>query len=273
MISQIPLSDYFKRIYFRGEAAPTLECLQKLQFQHLKHIPFEKLNPLLGIPVQLDRASLIEKMIHEKRGGYCYEQNILFIAVLQQIGFEARGITSRVILRQPIDHIAQRTHLMTLVKIEGITYICDTGFGAQVLTAPIQLYQTNPQKTTHENYKIERFKHDFVLQAFVQNEWKNLIKFDLQKQYLVDYQVGNWYTSTHLNSVFTGNLIVTRIDEGKRLLLRNKTFTIHHLNRKSEKRKISDLDELLLILRQYFDFIPPKVPGWEAKLQEVLMRT
>lgn len=265
----IPLSTYFKRIKFGDSVSPNLECLQKLQFHHLKQIPFENFNPFLRIPVKLDLASIAQKMIHQKKGGYCYEQNILFIHILKQIGFDVRGITGRVILGQPMSHIAPRTHMMTLVKIKGVAYLCDTGFGGQVLTSPIKLYDQNPQNTTHETYKIERFKNDFILQAFVQNEWKNLIKFDLQHQYIVDYQVGNWYTSTHPDSIFTKELIMSRIDERQRLLIHNQDFTIHHLNGKSDKRKISDVEELLKILQDYFDFIPPKIPFLRKKYKKL----
>lgn len=84
----IDLDAYFKRIGFSGARAPSLEALDGIVLRHVKSIPFENLDVLLGRPIDLDDAAIEKKLIHEKRGGYCFEQNTLLLAVLKQLGFD-----------------------------------------------------------------------------------------------------------------------------------------------------------------------------------------
>ena len=86
------LQPYFERIGFHGNATPTLETLRSIQHLHTETIPFENLNPLLGIPVSLDLQSLEGKLLHAERGGYCFEQNHLMKKVLETIGFRVTGL-------------------------------------------------------------------------------------------------------------------------------------------------------------------------------------
>ena len=87
MSDDVNINAYFERIGFAGSIAPSLPTLQALQWAHVTAIPFENLTPLLGLPVRLDLKSLEQKLIHERRGGYCFEQNTLFAAALEAIGF------------------------------------------------------------------------------------------------------------------------------------------------------------------------------------------
>jgi len=95
-VMPVDLDAYCQRVGYTGERTPTLATLRALQQCHLLHITFENLNPLLGKPVPLDLASLEHKLIHQGRGGYCFENNLLFMAVLTALGFTVRGITARV---------------------------------------------------------------------------------------------------------------------------------------------------------------------------------
>ena len=90
------LDAYFERIGHSYDRAPTLEMLQRLYALHTETIAFENLSPFLGEGVDLDASSLQEKLVSHGRGGYCYEQNLLFWHVLMELGFRARGLAARV---------------------------------------------------------------------------------------------------------------------------------------------------------------------------------
>lgn len=264
------LQDYCKRIHYTGTLQPDLKTLAKLQSRHIQYIPFENLNPLFKLPVKLDLESLQQKLIYEMRGGYCYEQNILFQSVLKEIGFKVRGITGRVILGKPSDHISARSHLLNFVNLAGKDYICDVGFGGQVLPSPILLHHSKPQHTTHEDYRIRPIEGSYILQARVQDSWKNLYKFDLQEQYLIDYEMANWYTSTSPASHFTTDLIVARTIKDCRQIIHNNQFITHHLNASSTKEHIKDLTHLLQLLENVFELKPPHIPNWKGVLKEII---
>ena len=98
----LELTGYFDRINYRGAAEPTLEVLQDLMTAHTRTIPFENLDPVLGVPVDdLGPEALIDKLVHRRRGGYCYEQNGLMGHVLAEIGFRVRRLAGRVVWMRP----------------------------------------------------------------------------------------------------------------------------------------------------------------------------
>src|SRR5690349_12077583 len=87
---------YFERIGFSGSIAPTLQTLETLHALHPAAIPFENLDPLMGVPVRLELKNLEQKLLFDKRGGYCFEHNLLFKAMLEDLGYDAAGLAARV---------------------------------------------------------------------------------------------------------------------------------------------------------------------------------
>ena len=83
------------RVGYSGERTPTLKTLQAIHIHHAESIPFENLNPFLGLPVNLDLESLQQKLVRSGRGGYCYEQNLLLSHVLNTLGFKVTGLAAR----------------------------------------------------------------------------------------------------------------------------------------------------------------------------------
>ncbi len=95
------LEYYFRRIGFTGELAATIGTLRSIHLLHAKTIPFENLNPLLRIPVQLDIDSIYQKLVVDGRGGYCFEHNLLLSHVLKTLGFQVKGLAARVLWNVP----------------------------------------------------------------------------------------------------------------------------------------------------------------------------
>lgn len=250
---------YLRRLGFGAPPAPTLETLRQLQLRHTGVFPFENLTTLSGEPVLIDLPSVEKKVLHGGRGGYCYELNNLYLALLQSLGFEARGISGRVVMGQPEGAWTARTHRLSLVTLDGVRYISDVGFGGMVPTAPLLLDVADEQLTPHESYRIEQHADGYTLSARVADEWRAMYIFDLQRQEDIDYAVGNWYVSTHPESTFARQLMVARTGEGWRRTLNNGSFAIHRLGRDSERRQVADVQELIDLLEREFDIrVPPQ---------------
>jgi len=252
------LALYLQRLGFDAPPAPTLETLCQLQLRHTGAFPFENLNTLSGQPVLIDLPSIEQKVLHDGRGGYCYELNNLFLALLQALGFDARGISGRVVMGQPEGAWTARTHRLSLVTLGGVRYITDVGFGGMVPTAPLMLDTPAEQFTPHEPYRIEQHEDGYTLRANVAGEWRAMYIFDLQRQEDIDYAVGNWYVSTHPESSFARQLMVARTGEGWRRTLNNGSFAIHRIGRETERRQVTDVDELMGLLRSEFDIRVPR---------------
>ncbi|CAN7367336.1 arylamine N-acetyltransferase family protein [Pseudomonas sp. GL-B-26] len=260
------LALYLQRLGFDAPPAPTLETLRQLQLRHTGAFAFENLTTLSGQPVLIDLPSIEQKVLHDGRGGYCYELNNLFLALLQALGFDARGISGRVVMGQPEGAWTARTHRLSLVTLDGVRYITDVGFGGMVPTAPLMLDTPAEQFTPHEPYRIEPHEDGFTLRANVAGEWRAMYIFDLQRQEDIDYAVGNWYVSTHPESSFARQLMVARTGEGWRRTLNNGSFAIHRIGSETERRQVTDVDELLGLLRSEFDIRVPR----EAALRRVI---
>ncbi|MGB8920516.1 MAG: arylamine N-acetyltransferase [Pseudomonas sp.] len=262
---------YLQRLGFDAPPAPTLETLRQLQLRHTGVFAFENLSTITGAPVLIDLASVEQKVLNGGRGGYCYELNNLFLTLLLELGFEARGISGRVVLAQPEGTWTARTHRLSLVIIDGERYITDVGFGGMVPTAPLLLDIEDAQPTPHESYRIEKQADGYMLRADVAGEWRSMYLFDLQRQEDIDYTLGNWYVSTHPESPFAKRLMVARTGDGWRRTLNNGSFAIHRMGAESERREVADVDELIEVLEQEFDLRLPDQPQVRQSLARMLV--
>lgn len=249
---------YLQRLGYDSPPAPSLRTLQDLQLRHVCSFAFENLSSLMRLPVPIDLASVEQKVLLEGRGGYCYELNQMFLALLQELGFDARGITGRVVMGGPPDAHTARTHRLSLVTLDGVRYISDVGFGGMVPSSPLQLDIEAVQATAHEPYRLTfDGQGNYTLWAQVGEEWRGLYVFDLQAQAAIDYEIGNWYVSTHPDSPFVGQLKVARLAPGKRHTLNNANYAVHFLDRPSEKHTLGSADELLALLTETFGIRVP----------------
>lgn len=246
------LTLYFQRIGFSHEPAPTLENLQLLHQLHTSTIPFENISPFLGEEVCLDVSSLQAKLLTCHRGGYCFEQNLLFLHVLNALGFEAKGMAARVRWEIPTHIIRPRSHMLVKVVLDGTAYIADVGFGGMTLTCPIRLEAGIEQSTPHEFFRLQYFDGIYTLEAKIGLTWKVLYSFDLQEQYEADYEVSNWYLSHHPESQFVNNLIVARPAFDGRHALCNNRYVFYRSDGGMEKKLLKNADEVVAFLWEKF---------------------
>lgn len=263
---------YLQRLGYDTPPAPTLQTLQALQLRHVCTFAFESLSTLMRVPVPIDLPSVEQKVLLDGRGGYCYELNQMFLALLQALGFDARGITGRVVMGGPPDAHTARTHRLSLVTLDGVRYISDVGFGGMVPSSPLQLDTEAVQATAHEPYRLTfDGQGNYTLWAQVGEEWRGLYVFDLQAQAAIDYEIGNWYVSTHPDSPFVGQLKVARLAPGKRHTLNNANYAVHFLDRPSEKHTLGSADELLELLTETFGIRVPVDTTLRQTLDGLLM--
>jgi N-hydroxyarylamine O-acetyltransferase len=266
----IDLPAYLARIGLAGPVAPTLETLRAIHRLHPQAIPFENLDPLRGAPVPLEPAQLEAKLVRGRRGGYCFEHNLLLREVLLAIGFGVRGLAARVLWNAPPGAVTQRSHMVLRVAAEGEDLIADVGFGGQVLTAPLRLAPGPAQETPHEPFRLVEEDGHYTLEARLDGDWRPLYRFDLQEQHPIDYVAINHYLSTSPASHFTRSLIAARTEPGRRYALRNAQLAIHHTGGPTERTTLGSARELRAALEGTFGIAAPDDPALDAALARVL---
>ncbi|UQA58660.1 arylamine N-acetyltransferase family protein [Polyangium aurulentum] len=269
MSQTIDLDAYFQRIGYTGPRAATLDVLRDIVRRHAETIPFENLSPFLGWPVPLDLPSLEKKLLHERRGGYCFEQNRVLQVVLQSLGFRITPLAARVLWNIPEDTITPRSHMLLRVDLDEGPYIADVGFGGQTPTGPLRLETGIEQSTPHEPYRLFDKAGYIVMQAKAGESWRTTYRFDLQEQFQADFEVTNYYLSTHPNSHFRTTLRVARPAPGCRYTLLNRQMSIHHVDGPTERRVLESAAEMRQALERDFLIAVPDTPDLDAAFERL----
>lgn len=264
------LEGYMQRVGYEGPARPDLETLRALHELHPAAIPFENLNPYCRLPVLLDNESIYQKLVEGRRGGYCFEQNLLLDRVLRELGFNVQGLAARVRWNQPEGTVQARGHMLLLITLGGQRYIADVGFGGLTLTAPLLLEPGLEQSTPHERFRLLPEGDEFQLQALIKGQWQSVYQFSLQPQLLPDYEVSNWYLSNYPQSHFLAGILVARSVPGRRLTLRNNQLSEHRLNGGTEKRIIENGAELKAVLENVFGLDLTGLPDLKERLAALI---
>jgi N-hydroxyarylamine O-acetyltransferase len=248
----VNLDSYFERIGHGGASGVSLASLHALVESHTLSVPFENLDVIQGLGVRLDIPSIEQKLVRDRRGGYCFEQNALFASVLSELGFRVTPLAARVRWQAPAQISMPLTHMALRVDLEGKPWLADVGFGGLTPTAPLRLDIEHPQPTPHETFRVLRSGEVYLLQAQVSDGWGDVYRFTLEEQHPIDYEVANWFTSTHPSSRFVQNLVVARAGrEGKRSSLFNRELVVRK-GAVAEKRIVETPDQLLEVLATHF---------------------
>ncbi|MDX1631775.1 MAG: arylamine N-acetyltransferase [Thermoanaerobaculia bacterium] len=240
------LQRYLARIERRNVSRVTENALRALHAGHLSAIPFENLDVRLGRRISLDLGDLQDKMVRRRRGGYCFEQNTLFLAALAAVGFRVEGLEARV---RPPGATAPlpRTHMVLSVEAEERAWLADVGFGGDGPLFPIPM----DGETSHQSlarFEVAREESGVrVLRTDLGGPWRELYSFTLEPAYPVDFEMANHYTSTHPESPFVNRLTVQSTTAGRRLALRGRILTEYRPDGE-ETRELSD-EEVVRLLR------------------------
>ena len=251
----LDLDAYLARIGYEGERTPSVATLTALHLAHATHIPFENLDVLLGQRILLDTESLQAKLVVAKRGGYCFEQNTLFGAALEALGFPVTLLLARV--RYRTNTVLPRTHLLLRVEVEGASWIADVGFGAEGLVQPLPLGVDQVYQHGAWQYRLTQEGGLWVLQSISDGDWKDLYAFTLEPQFPVDIEVSNHYTSTHPETRFKKLLTAQLPDLTQRLFLRNHTLVTETATH-TDTHPLTD-EEIPRVLAEVFGiYLPPE---------------
>jgi N-hydroxyarylamine O-acetyltransferase len=262
------LGRYFSRIGFDGAATPDEKTLRSLHRLHVEAIPFENLDVLMGRPIDIGLEAVFRKLVEARRGGYCFEHNTLFAAVLRAIGFEVEPLLARVRHNVPPGVRTPLTHMVLRVRLDGRPWLVDVGFGGAGSTAPLRLDTDDEQQTPHEPRRVLQRGGVAVAQARLGDEWKDLYESTLETPAPADFELGNWFSCTHPRAHFVNNLVVTRVDGTRRLIVANREFVVREPGGCAERREFGSLRELLALLAERFGLelpgdAPLRAPGFE----------
>lgn len=247
------LDAYFARLGYTGPRTPSRETLAGILRAQVQTIPFENLDVLLGRPIRTDADSVLRKLVHDRRGGYCFEQNHLLLYVLRALGFTAEPMIARVRWQVPATAVTGLTHMLVRVSLDGRDWLADAGMGSLSLTAPLEMRDGLEQDTPHDRRRLVRRDDHLAQQVFFGGEWQDVHHFRPETAAAVDLEMGNWYSHTHAQAHFRNNLLVARATPDGRRTLFNREFTVRHRDGRADKHEIATADELLAVLAEHFD--------------------
>ena len=242
------LKAYFERIGYTGPREASLETLAALHTAHLGAIPFENVDVLLGRRIRLDLAGLQAKLVDGHRGGYCFEQNTLFAAVLRHLGFQLTTLEARV--RPPgATRTLPRTHMVLRVELPDRAVLADVGFGGDGPLRPVEL-DGRVSEQGGDAYRVVEEGDVTVLQNRRPDGWRDLYAFTSDEALPIDFEVANHYTSTWPESPFVTTLTAQLSLPGERRILRGRTLTV----RRGGIETTHDIEDhdLLSLLRENF---------------------
>jgi N-hydroxyarylamine O-acetyltransferase len=254
-MAAVDLEAYLARTGAPKPLAASLEGLVSLHRGHCAAIPFENLDILLGRPIELELEPLQGKLVRARRGGYCFEQNTLFQAVLEALGFRVTALAARV--RAGATGVRARTHMLLKVDLPEGAFVADVGFGGDGLVHPIALAAGVETWVGFMGHRLRREGGDWwVLQGNDGGEWSDLYTFTLEPHHPIDFVMANHFTSTWPRSSFVTNLTAQRTWPEKRTILRNRELVVRE-GRLGETTTVRDPAHLLEVLETHFDLVFP----------------
>jgi len=248
-IDQLDLDAYLRRIGHDGGTAPDAATLAAMHRAHVASIPFENLDIVLGRGIAVDLENVQRKLVHDRRGGYCYEHGLLFAAALERLGFTVQRLLGRV--GGDAERPRGRTHMALRVHIGDEVWLADVGFGSGLLE-PLPFDTGAARRQGGWTYSIAtEGPHAWALRERQDGEWVTRYRFDDVRQHPADVEVANHFTSTFPRSPFVGRIVAVRKEEDALRELIDRTLTVTRPDRSSESREIADA-ELGPTLRDVF---------------------
>ncbi|HEY1765217.1 MAG TPA: arylamine N-acetyltransferase [Opitutaceae bacterium] len=255
---------YFRRIGYQGGREAPLETLDALLARHICAIPFENVSVLLEHPMPLDVASLERKLVHSRRGGYCFEQNGYLLAVLTSLGYATTPLSARVRWQQPRTAVPPRTHLFVRVDIDGVPWMADVGIGGLSVGKALRMDMSEDQATPWETRRLESGPGLTYHRVLFGPDWADVTEYTGEPMPVIDREIANWWTSTNSASKFRLNLSAAlAASGGERRTLLNREFIVRRYGLVVERRLLASPAELVQLLGDAFAIEVP--PGAELR--------
>lgn len=241
---------YLKRINYKGLLTLSAETLRALQVAHLLSVPFENLSIHAGEPIVLEDEALFKKIVERRRGGFCYEANGLFAALLRALGFQVSMLSAEVAnaegrFSQPFDHMAL---MVTLDE----RWLVDVGFGDSFLE-PLRLEERGEQRQGRRAFQIvPRDARYILMRRDDGDEWKPEYRFDLRSYEYADYEEMCRYHQTSPESHFTKARICSLATRSGRVTLSEMRLIKTWEDGARQERMLRSEDEYARVLKEHF---------------------
>lgn len=261
----VDVDAYLRRIGYEGPRLPSVETLRDLQVAHLQSVPFENLSIHSGDPIVLEDEALFEKVVTRRRGGFCYELNGLFAALLRALGFEVEMLAAGV-AKSEGDFGPDSDHMTLLVKLQD-RWIADVGFGDSFVE-PLLLDETAAQVQGARAYKFVRDgDYRILMQRNYDGVWAPQYRFTLEPHQYADYVETCHYHQTSPESHFTkGRICTLATTEGRLTLSEFRLITTNNQGERQE-RNLSSQSEYEAALREHFGIVMTR--GFVKPLKQV----
>ncbi|CAH2307797.1 arylamine N-acetyltransferase, pineal gland isozyme NAT-10-like [Pelobates cultripes] len=200
-ISGMDVNAYLHRIGITATTAPSVVALRELHRQHLLSIPFESLSIHCGEKIILDHGLLYEKLVVKRRGGFCYENNGLFLWVLQVLGYKPRVLSARVKNRFTGVYGPPFDHMILTVELEGRQWLCDVGFG-EGIREPLPLEAGWEEEQDNLVYRLREDMGEWFLEKKKDGNWSSLYKFTLETKHFEEFKEMCEYHQMSPSSIF-----------------------------------------------------------------------
>jgi len=256
------LDAYLARIGFAGACTADLGTLAAIVRHHAARIPFEAIDVLLGKGIDIAPGAIFDKLVHRKRGGYCFEQNGLLLQALTALGFEVTPRLARVLWMRPADAPPlQATHMTLVVRLDGRDFLADAGFGNGTPTAPLAFDTGEPQATALETFRLRATSPGHVLEMQMGENWSPVYEILAGLPTAEDLADANLFTSTHPDSRFRRDLMLARATTEARYLLLGNRLMIRPAAGSAEVRSLENPAALAETITTIFELAPE--PGWQ----------
>ena len=242
------LNHYFERINYDGPRDVSLEALIRLQRAHLFSVPFENLDIHHKRPIVLGVAHHYEKIVMQHRGGFCYEQNGLFSAILREIGFDVALMRAEV----PGGDSHEFDHLTLMVKLDE-RWLVDVGFGSAFLD-PLRLDDPGEQVQGTHTFRVEHDGERGVYAWLKDGNWQDQFYFFLEPRQLEDFAGGCHFHQSSPQSSFTQKVVCSLATPTGRKTISNMQYIVTEDGQRSE-RPIANEDERTALLRDEFGVV------------------
>ena len=236
-VGQLDLPAYLRRVGYDGDLDRGGRSLAALHRAHVAAIPFENADIMLGRGIDVDLPSIQDKLVHHRRGGYCFEHGLLLAAALERLGYGVHRMLSRVGGAR-----GTRTHLVLRVSDGQRCWLADTGFGTGLLE-PVPFDDGSPHTQSAWTYRLrEDGPNTWQLQEQQDDGWTVCYQFDDRPVNAADIRVANHFTSTYPGSSFVRQLVVIRKDAAGLRLLTARRLTIAPAGQPGVERFLDDSD-------------------------------
>jgi N-hydroxyarylamine O-acetyltransferase len=244
------IAAYLGRINYHVSRDPNAENLRRLQVAHLMAVPFENLSIHAKEPIVLEDEALFTKIVERRRGGFCYEANGLFAALLRELGFDVAMLSAGV-ANADGGFGPDFDHMVLMVSLDQ-RWLVDVGFGESFLK-PLLLDERGEQVEGELAYRIRPDDDHLILeQRDNGEEWEPKYRFTLQSHVYADYAEMCRYHQTSPQSHFTKARICSRATEEGRVTLSEMRLITASNNGGRQERILASEEEYAGILREHF---------------------